>query len=159
MECAVSPSASKTSLNCVWTSDQITSIGMSGDPPLLRKYLKILRGVPSLVWTSDLMLQIGMCGVTPPLILKILVSSGVSLTQLVSPSVALPAELVIWAVTDQMLTKLEMWVWNLAGYYNCHSDIWHYLFSQPQRQHNLNTAVGLDMKMTLHSAQKLNISL
>ena len=33
--------------------------------------------------------------------------------------------------------------------------------SQPQRQHNLNTVVGLDTKMTLHTTppQKLNGSL
>ena len=63
-------------------------------PPLLQKYLRILCGVPTLVITSDQMIQIGMCGVTP-LILKHLVSSVVSLAQLVSPSVALPAKLAV----------------------------------------------------------------
>ena len=62
--------------------------------PLSWKFLWILCGVPTLVWTSDQMFQIGMCGVPPP-ILKHLLSSVVSLAQLVSPSVALPAELVI----------------------------------------------------------------
>ena len=60
---------------------------------MLQKYLRILCGVPTLVITSDQMIQIGMCGV-PPLILKHLVRSVVNLAQLVSPSVALPAELV-----------------------------------------------------------------
>ena len=38
-------------------------------PPLLRKYLRILCGVPTLVKTSGQMIQIGMCGVPPSLLL------------------------------------------------------------------------------------------
>ena len=53
------------------------------------------------------MSQIGMCGV-PPLILKHLVSSVVSLAQLVSPSVALPAELVILFLTTIVLFPITI---------------------------------------------------
>ena len=63
---------------------------MCGVPPLILKYLTILRGVPTLVLTSDQMFQIGL--VSPHLILKYLISLVVSLAQLVSPSGALPAE-------------------------------------------------------------------
>ena len=61
-------------------------------PPLLLKYLRILCGVPTLVLTSSQIFQIEL--VSPDLILKHLISLVVSLAQLVSPSGALPAELV-----------------------------------------------------------------
>ena len=62
-------------------------------PPLPQKYLRILCGVPTpaehLTRCSEFE-----CAVSSPIILKHLVSSVVSLAQLVSPSVALPAEVV-----------------------------------------------------------------
>ena len=62
-----------------WTSDLITLIGMCGVPP----YFEPLTRCPKLE-----------CAVSPNLILNHLISSVGGLAQLVSPSVALPAELV-----------------------------------------------------------------
>ena len=122
----------------VWTSGQITLIGMCGVPPLLLKYLRMLCGVPTLHGTSDQYdkQKTKVCVVSPPSSIPFSVQfshlfatfgsvldskqsweSGkfqlarwsnrsffcvllgpswiINLAQLVSPSVALPAELVI----------------------------------------------------------------
>ena len=62
---------------------------MPSPPPLL-KYIQIFCSVSTFVRTSDQMSKIGIFH----LILKHLISLVFSLAQLVSPSVALPAELV-----------------------------------------------------------------
>ena len=75
-------------------------------PPLLLKYLRILCGVPTLVLTSSQIFQIEL--VSPDLILKHLISLVVNLAQLLSPSVALPAELV-WTYFDPIGTYLDLY--------------------------------------------------
>ena len=77
---------------------------MCGVPtPMHLKHFRILFSVPvpTLVLTSDQMFQIGL--VSPHLILKHLISLVVSLAQLVSPSGALPAELVGFKSARQYL--------------------------------------------------------
>ena len=75
-------------------------------PPLLLKHLRIMCGVPTLVWPSDQM-SILECAVSlPHLILKHLNSSVVSLAQFVSPSVALPAQLVDICSYDTFWMKI-----------------------------------------------------
>ena len=61
------------------------------------------------------MSQIGMCGF-PHLILKHLISSVVSLAQLVSPSVALPAELVYYVFVINMFNPLSPGVLDPGNY-------------------------------------------
>ena len=64
-------------------------------PPLLLKHLRNLCSVPTQVWTSDQLTQIEMCGVPPPPNYQTSYHLVVSPAQLVSPSVALLAELVL----------------------------------------------------------------
>ena len=63
----------------------------------------------------------GMCGV-PPLILKHLISSVVSQAQLVSPSVALPAELVMFFVALEICFFLSF-----DFYYNWGKTVFNHL--------------------------------